>query len=207
MAQETDRQLWDNAAARFDDEPDHGLRDAAVRAAWLARLAKWLPSAPAAVLDLGCGTGSLSVLIAELGHRVTGIDFSPKMIAQAKAKASAAGQDIPFEVMDAAAPTLPHDTFDAVVCRHVLWMMPMPAEVLQRWSKLLRPKGRLVLIEGFWHTGAGLHASQVIDALPANFKTVSVDPLSEESVLWGGRVSDERFAVVASKEPRALQGP
>ncbi|WP_153814757.1 methyltransferase domain-containing protein [Streptomyces sp. SUK 48] len=43
---------WDARAARFDDEPDHGLRDPAVRAAWAARLSSWLPGHPAEVL---CG--------------------------------------------------------------------------------------------------------------------------------------------------------
>ncbi|MZE76013.1 NUDIX hydrolase, partial [Streptomyces sp. SID5475] len=52
---------WDAAAPEFDEEPDHGLRDPAVRAAWSARLADWLPGEPSDVLDLGCGTGSLAL--------------------------------------------------------------------------------------------------------------------------------------------------
>ncbi|MEU3532965.1 methyltransferase domain-containing protein [Streptomyces murinus] len=56
---------WDARAAGFDEEPDHGLRDPAVRAAWAARLRSWLPRRPADVLDLGCGTGSLSLLAAQ----------------------------------------------------------------------------------------------------------------------------------------------
>ena len=75
--------LWDAAAANFDDEPDHGLRDPAVRDAWRAALAAWLPAVPGQVLDAGCGTGSLSVLLAELDLNVTGIDVSPAMIAGA----------------------------------------------------------------------------------------------------------------------------
>jgi 2-polyprenyl-3-methyl-5-hydroxy-6-metoxy-1,4-benzoquinol methylase len=69
-------QYWDELAAAFDDEPDHGLRDPIVREAWLARLSHWLPSNRAAILDIGCGTGSLSVLLAVLGHEVIGIDWS-----------------------------------------------------------------------------------------------------------------------------------
>lgn len=60
---------WDARAAAFDDEPDHGLRDPEVRAAWSDRLRAWLPEDPADLLDLGCGTGSMSLLAAGQGHR------------------------------------------------------------------------------------------------------------------------------------------
>ena len=156
---------------------------------------KWLP-AKAGVLDAGCGTGSLSVLLATLGNTVTGIDFSPMMIERARAKTEAAGQRITFMVMDAADPQI-DQRFDVVVCRHVLWALPEPAEVLRRWMKLLKPHGRLILIEGFWHTGAGLHADEVYKLLPAQFTNVRLEPLSDQPALWGKPVDDERYAVIA----------
>jgi ubiquinone/menaquinone biosynthesis C-methylase UbiE len=57
---------WSAAAATYDTAPDHGLRDAHVREAWRRRLATWLPTPPAALASLGCGTGSLSLLAAWL---------------------------------------------------------------------------------------------------------------------------------------------
>lgn len=51
---------WDAAAARFDEEPDHGLRAPETRDAWADLLGSWLPAGPLDVLDVGCGTGSLS---------------------------------------------------------------------------------------------------------------------------------------------------
>lgn len=152
------RQYWDAAAATFDDEPDHGLRDPLVRRAWSEHLTNWLPPAPASILDVGCGTGSLTVLLAELGYEVTALDLSPAMVAHAEAKTRAAGQRVTFWVMDAAFPQLDGQRFEAIVCRHLLWALPQPAAVLRRWVELLAPGGRLVLIEGYWETGAGLRA-------------------------------------------------
>jgi 2-polyprenyl-3-methyl-5-hydroxy-6-metoxy-1,4-benzoquinol methylase len=203
--QET-RQYWDAAAATFDDEPDHGLQDAGVRQAWMELLTSLLPAKRAAILDVGCGTGSLSLVLAELGHQVIGIDLSAAMIAVAQAKAraaeepNAAGRHVEFHVMNAAAPQFPPQSFDVVVCRHVLWMLPDLPHVVQRWVALLKPGGRLLLIEGYWHTGGGLHAPEVIALLPASLSKVSVQDLSDEPTLWGKLVADERYAVIASQE-------
>lgn len=190
---------WDDLVAAFDDEPDHGLRDPAVRAAWLARLAIWLPSSRATVLDVGCGTGTLSILLAALGYVVIGTDWSAAMLARAATKTRASGQQAGFAIMDAAHPAFSTSCFDVVLCRHVLWALPQPAVVLQRWANLLKPGGRLVLIEGYWSAG-GLHAEEVVAALPPVLTNVTVDQLSGEPQLWGGPVNDERYAVIARQQ-------
>ena len=154
------------------------------------------------VLDIGCGTGSVSVVMAALGHEVTGIDLSPAMIAQAGAKAAEGGYQIPFEVMDASNPQIAPQHFDVIVCRHLLWTLPELAQVLRRWVDLLRPGGRLVLIEGYWHTGAGLHSNEILEALPASLVSVSVHDLSGQPELWGGAITDERYTVIADLPER-----
>lgn len=193
------RTAWDAEAATFDDEPDHGLRDPAVRAAWATVLAGALPPPPGAVLDLGCGTGSLSVLLAERGYAVTGADVSPRMLERARAKADLAGLRVAFAQMDAAFPAFAPARFDALVCRHLLWALPDPAAVLARWASLLKPGGRLLLVEGVWHTGVGLLAADVLAALPASLAAVHVEDLSAQPDLWGGPVADERYAVRATR--------
>lgn len=192
------RQQWDDLAASFDNEPDHGLRNPAVLAAWTALLRDSLTDIDGSVLDVGCGTGSLSVVLANLGYQVTGIDFSSAMIARATTKAHDAGYVIPFHVMDAANPTLSASQFDAIVCRHLLWALPNPTQVLSRWEALLKPGGRLLIIEGFWHTGAGLHTQEILQLLSPSLKDVKVRNLSEISGLWGEIVSDERYAITAN---------
>ena len=126
------RQYWDDEAESFDNEPDHGLADPTVLAAWTGLLKSWQPKPPAKILDIGCGTGSLSLILARLGHEVTGVDLSPKMIVRAKEKAAMAGIPITFEVMDAAQPCFPGKFFGGIVCRHVLWMLPNLPSVLQK---------------------------------------------------------------------------
>ncbi|MEV1083307.1 class I SAM-dependent methyltransferase [Streptomyces sp. NPDC050211] len=187
---------WDAAAPAFDDEPDHGLRDPDVRLAWADRLRAWLPPRPCDVLDLGCGTGSLSLLAAEQGHHVTGVDLSPAMVALARAKL--AGRDAVFLVGDAAAPPVGEDRFDTVLVRHVLWALPDPGRALRHWRELLRPGGRLVLVEGVWGTvsPAGISADRLTELLAPLAGQARVERLSDEPRLWGRVVEDDRYAVV-----------
>lgn len=130
------RELWNAEAASFDNQPDHGLRDPVVRAAWTQLLQNSLPTHKSEVLDIGCGTGTLSLVLAELGHTVTGVDLSPDMLAIAQAKAKTAQQSITFKVVDAAFPQFAAKQFDVIVCRHLLWALPEPPQVLQRWVRL-----------------------------------------------------------------------
>src|SRR3954451_12322722 len=98
---------WDEQAAHFDEEPDHGLREPVVREAWRLLLRSVLPHPPARIADLGCGTGSLSLLLARDGYDVTGIDLSENMVAQAKRKAEAAALDVVIRQGDVSRPDLP----------------------------------------------------------------------------------------------------
>src|SRR4051812_33739331 len=154
---------WDAAAATFDDDADHGLLDPAVRTAWAGLLLPLLPEPPAVVLDLGCGTGSLSVLLAAAGYEVRGLDSSPRMLDLARGKADAAGVVVEFTEGDAADPPYASGSADVVLCRHVLWALDHREAVLARWVQLLRPGGRLVLVEGNWETGVGLPAAECRD--------------------------------------------
>jgi hypothetical protein len=71
--------------------------------------------------------------------------------------------------------------------------------VLANWSALLKPDGVLLLIEGYWHTGSGLHADEIVAALPSSLALVTVEDLSPEAIYWGKAVGDERFVLLAQK--------
>ncbi|TXL86337.1 methyltransferase domain-containing protein [Streptomyces sp. IB2014 016-6] len=190
---------WDDAADSFDEEPDHGLLDPTVRKAWAAKLAGWLPPEPSRVLDLGCGTGSLALLATESGHRVTAVDLSPRMVGLARAKLS--GTDTEVLVGDAARPPVGERTFDVIMARHVLWLLPDPDRALNHWLSLLRPGGRLILIEGVW-SGAGLPATRVTMSLAPLVERVQHEHLSADAALWGRAVDDERYALLAHTAQR-----
>ena len=164
-----------------------------MRAAWRSLLVSLLPPPPARVADLGCGTGTLSLLLADEGHAVDGVDFSPAMVARALAKADGR-PDVRFVVGDAAAPPLDRAAYDVVLCRHVLWALPDPAAALRRWIDLLAPGGRLVLVEGRWFNGAGLSAAETVGLVEATGRPAELIRLPE-SVYWGREITDERYVV------------
>lgn len=200
---------WNSHAASFDDEPDHGLTDADVRLAWSRRFSEWLPQGTLTIADLGCGTGSVSLLLAEAGHRVVGLDVSPAMIERARDKVRAAGASVRIAVGDASAPDLERGAFDAVVARHIIWTLPDPADALRRWARLLNGGGRLIAVEGRWGA-AGIASQDLIDLLAPLFRKVEHHPLSGDEQLWGRAVTDERYAVVATvptASPIAPQNP
>jgi 2-polyprenyl-3-methyl-5-hydroxy-6-metoxy-1,4-benzoquinol methylase len=115
-------------------------------------LAPWIGVAPRArVLDVGCGVGRWSSLLAARGAVVTGMDLSPTMIAEANRRAAANGvaDRCRFLVQDLAQLDA-GEKFDLVlgvtVLQHILDTDSLRAAV-QRMSDHLAPGGRMVLLE------------------------------------------------------------
>jgi SAM-dependent methyltransferase len=143
------RAWWDADAATYDDSSDHGWAAAspAARAAWNAALHRFLPGPGSRVLDVGAGTGFLSLAATRLGHRVTALDLSAEMLAQLREHAGREG--LAVEVVQGGAEDPPAGPFDAVIERHLLWTLPDPGAALTAWRSVA-PAGRLVLFEGLW---------------------------------------------------------
>ncbi len=70
---------------------------------------------PRQILDLACGTGNVSELLAAEGYPVTGVDIAPHMIAEAQRKAARKGLPIAYLVQDAAELDLPGRRFDLCI--------------------------------------------------------------------------------------------
>ncbi|SFD15078.1 class I SAM-dependent methyltransferase [Streptomyces aidingensis] len=229
---------WDAAAPGFDERPDHGLSAREARAAWAVLVRRLLAARPEGdgdggpppadmphrapempgtleVLDAGCGTGTMSLLLAEAGHRVTGVDISPRMVELARAKLAAAGLPARFLVGDAAAPPTGERRFDVLLCRHVLWTLPDPAAALREWAARLRPGGRMLFFEGRrWYSGrerppapyvtgaerlpwpGGIGPEELAGLVRPFARPLRAEPLTDPS-LWGGAAPGERHALVA----------
>ncbi len=206
MSGEDTRIFWDDQAATFDDEADHGLTDPVTRHAWAGLFDALLKDTDCPVVDLGCGTGSVSILLAQRGHPVLGIDLSPKMVERAADKARLDGLDIEFMAGDVQTVAVPGTTFGVVVSRHLLWAVPGLEEVVARWAAPLTADGLFVAIEGVWDR-AGIAPGELFSALQMHFQQVEYIDLSNETDLWGKEVTDHRYALVGSRprgdRPRA----
>lgn len=91
------------------------------------------------ILDLGCGTGTLTAEIAARGAAVLGVDRSEQMVGQAREKFPA----LKFEVMDATELRF-EDEFDAVFSNAVLHWIPEAEKVASGVARALKARGRFV---------------------------------------------------------------
>jgi ubiquinone/menaquinone biosynthesis C-methylase UbiE len=146
---------WDVSASTYDDQHGHFIKTEEEREAWKQAFIKVLPEKePLKVLDVGCGTGDLCFLLAEMGHNVTGIDLSQKMLERARSKARVKKFEISFETGDAENPPFNDDTFDVVFNRHLLWTLPNPDTALSNWKRVLGKDGKVFVIDGIWNDGS-----------------------------------------------------
>jgi ubiquinone/menaquinone biosynthesis C-methylase UbiE len=201
---------WNDYADAYDDAPDHGLGDLATREAWRVLLERWLPARSSEVADLACGTGSLTALVAGLGHCVVGVDLAGNMVERARAKTVEFAEQVTITLGDVSHPPIQPASVDVILARHILWTLPDPQTALARWRLLLRPGGRLLLVEGRWLSvgdegyadeglmpwAGGVRAVDLVAAIEPLVRRIEVVPLTDP-VLWGKEVADERYLLVA----------
>ena len=108
------------------------------------------------VLDVGCGDGTLALLMARNGAaRIAGCDPDARMIARARAQAAAAGIDADITIARAEALPFPDGSFDAVTCVTVLAFAADPEHAVAEMARVLRPGGRLIIGDlGKWSVWA-----------------------------------------------------
>ncbi|WP_326552462.1 class I SAM-dependent methyltransferase [Micromonospora sp. NBC_01813] len=149
-AQDRINTYWTGRAPGYDEYVQRPERFAADQQAWSAVWATALPPAPLDVLDVGTGTGQVAMVLAGLGHRVTGIDLSEGMLEQARRHAAAMVDGPDIRHGDAVAPDLPAGSFDAVTSRYLMWTLREPQVAVANWVRLLRPGGTVAVVDSTW---------------------------------------------------------
>jgi ubiquinone/menaquinone biosynthesis C-methylase UbiE len=110
------------------------------------------PATGEAVLDVGCGTGTLALMLGEkVGDdgRVEGVDASPEMIAEARKKAGSGGARSRFQVALVEQIPFEDDEFDLVVSSFMFHHLPkqLKRDGLTEIRRVLKPDGRFLLVD------------------------------------------------------------
>ena len=163
---------WDETVTQYDHEFGGGISSADEERIYRTVLQKHLALTPGArILEVGCGTGELTVVLAGLGYKVFGIDISWNMLARAIEKNNDSGLGILFSKGDAEAPPFRAETFDAVFSRHLIWTLPDPDRAVANWLRLLKPGGVLLTIDGVWiHQGFEPRLRRLLANILVSFK-------------------------------------
>jgi ArsR family transcriptional regulator len=113
---------------------------------WASALSSLLPRLK--VVDFGCGTGTLSVAVAQWAERVTAIDSNPDALKEAKQRAEREGvSNIAFLQEDLHKLSLKDGSQDLVVVSQSLHHVSRPHDVLKEAHRILASKGRIVVLE------------------------------------------------------------
>ena len=122
--------------------------DGPCREAWREMLSSILPTGRSLrILDVGSGPGVFAQVCAELGHDVTGCDFSQRMIQTAEGLAAGRGIACRFVLGDAEAPPFPPQSFDVVLSRRLLFNLPRPDRAFSSWRNLVVPGGLVLSMD------------------------------------------------------------
>ena len=105
---------------------------------------KKAPKRKLRILDVGCGTGFFTILLAKQGYQVTGTDLTPDMIANSRILAQEEGANCEFQIMDAEHLSFQDGSFDVVISRNLTWTLPEAAQAYKEWTRVLKPGGLLL---------------------------------------------------------------
>ena len=112
---------------------------------WLYEIKNQLPQdRNLRVLDVGCGAGFFSVLLAKEGYQVTGVDLTPDMIENARILAAEEKTACDFLVMDAENLSFADESFDVVISRNLTWTLPDVKSAYREWVRVLKKGGILL---------------------------------------------------------------
>lgn len=122
------------------------------------------------VLECACGTGAITVCIAEKCRRLIATDYSSGMLKQAKRKCRKF-RNVSFKRVDITSIKCRNDRFDKVVAGNVIHLLPEPGKALAELERVVKPGGRIIIPTyiNMSKRSAGL-AVKFIEFLGADFK-------------------------------------
>ncbi len=135
---------------------------------FMEELYRWRSPLPESfdLLDIGCGTGTWTAMVAGSclpAGRVVGLDYSLPMCGVAHGKAVEIGADAPtFLNGDAEHLPFADGSFDAVTCSNSFHHYPHQAAAIAEMHRVLRPGGRLMIIDGFRDNAIGWFVFDVL---------------------------------------------
>ena len=138
---------WDLRSHGFSDAINEEA-DSALGEKWKEYFREILGEVPLEILDDGAGAGFFSILLAQLGHRVTSIDYSGGMVEKTRENMAARGLPSNVQQMDAQALRFADGSFDAVVQRNVMWNLDDPAKAYREIARVLKPGGVFIIDDG-----------------------------------------------------------
>lgn len=103
------------------------------------------------VLDIGCGPGFFSIVLARNGFKVTAIDAAEAMLDKARHNAGRLGQKINFIKMDAQNLEFESGSFDVVISRNLTWVLENPQKAYEAWLNVLAEGGLLLNYDANWY--------------------------------------------------------
>ncbi|MCL6477343.1 MAG: class I SAM-dependent methyltransferase [Peptococcaceae bacterium] len=120
--------------------------------AWAALIDQYRPAGmPLKALDIGTGPGFFAMLLSGMGHRVTAIDCTENMLAEASHNTQTAGFRVEFYQMDSHRLDFSDENFDLIVCRNLTWTLRDPNQAYREWHRVLKPGGRLLIFDANWY--------------------------------------------------------
>jgi len=144
---------WDRRAPSYTDVIQKNL-DSGWEEVWADMLISHFPDSdgePLRVLDVGTGPGFYAMILASRGYRVTAVDFSEKMLEEARRNAGDIAAEIDFRQMDAHSLEFPDESFDVVVTRNLTWNLSDPVRAYRDWLRVLRPGGAALIFDANWY--------------------------------------------------------
>lgn len=160
----------------------------------------WAQVAGQHILEVGVGTGK-NFAFYPADARMTAIDFSPRMLAQAERKRDRKQINVHLDLMDVQRLYFADNSFDTVVASFVFCSVPQPRRGLKELYRVLKPGGQLILLEhvlssnkvmavlmNFFNplvvrlVGANINRQTVKNVQACAFRNIYIDPVSSDMI-------------------------